>query len=85
MLQLNWQLGLLILVLAPIIAYATWEFRKRARDAYRDFRRKLAKLNAYMQESLSGMRIIQLFAKRSEAIRRFSPSTKKSTKPTCAS
>ncbi len=62
MLQLNWQLGLLILVLAPIIVYATWEFRKRARDAYREFRRKLAKLNAYIQESLSGMRIIQLFA-----------------------
>lgn len=62
MLQLHWQLGLLILVLAPVIAYATWEFRKRARDAYRDFRRKLAKLNAYLQESISGMRIIQLFA-----------------------
>lgn len=62
MLQLNWQLGLLILVLAPLIVYATWEFRKRARDAYREFRRKLAKLNAYMQESLSGMRVIQLFA-----------------------
>lgn len=62
MLQLNWQLGLLILVLAPIIVYATWEFRKRARDAYREFRRKLAKLNAYMQESLSGMRVIQIFA-----------------------
>jgi ATP-binding cassette subfamily B protein len=62
MLQLNWHLGLLILVLAPVIVYATWEFRKRARDAYREFRRKLAKLNAYMQESLSGMRIIQLFA-----------------------
>ncbi len=62
MLQLNWQLGLLILVLAPVIVYATWEFRKRARDAYREFRRKLAKLNAYMQESLSGMRVIQIFA-----------------------
>ncbi|MCI2430374.1 ABC transporter ATP-binding protein/permease [Candidatus Acetothermia bacterium] len=62
MLQLNWRLGLLMLVLAPLIAYATWEFRKRARDAYRDFRRKLAKLNAYLQESLSGMRIIQIFA-----------------------
>lgn len=62
MLQLNWRLGLLILVLAPVIVYATWEFRKRARDAYREFRRKLAKLNAYIQESLSGMRIIQLFA-----------------------
>jgi ATP-binding cassette subfamily B multidrug efflux pump len=71
MLQLNWQLGLLILVLAPIIAYATWEFRKRARDAYRDFRRKLAKLNAYMQESLSGMRIIQLFAQEERSYKTF--------------
>lgn len=71
MLQMNWQLGLLILVLAPLIAYATWEFRKRARDAYRDFRRKLAKLNAYLQESLSGMRIIQIFAQESRSYKTF--------------
>lgn len=71
MLQLNWRLGLLILVLVPVIAYATWEFRKRARDAYRDFRRKLAKLNAYMQESISGMRIIQLFAQEARSYQTF--------------
>ncbi|MDW8141536.1 MAG: ABC transporter ATP-binding protein [Candidatus Bipolaricaulota bacterium] len=71
MIQLNWQLGLLILVLAPFIAYATWEFRKRARDAYRDFRRKLAKLNAYLQESLSGMRIIQIFAQEQRSYQTF--------------
>lgn len=71
MLQLNWQLGLLMLVLAPLIAYATWEFRKRARDAYRDFRRKLAKLNAYLQESLSGMRIIQIFAQERRSYQTF--------------
>jgi ATP-binding cassette subfamily B protein len=71
MIQLNWRLGVLILVLAPLIAYATWEFRKRARDAYRDFRRKLAKLNAYMQESISGMRIIQLFAQESRSYKTF--------------
>lgn len=71
MLQLNWQLGLLILVLAPFIAYATWDFRKRARDAYREFRRKLAKLNAYLQESLSGMRIIQIFVQERRSYRTF--------------
>ncbi|MCS6937442.1 MAG: ABC transporter ATP-binding protein/permease [Candidatus Bipolaricaulota bacterium] len=71
MIQLHWQLGLLILVLAPFIAYATWEFRKRARDAYRDFRRKLAKLNAYLQESLSGMRIIQIFAQEQRSYQTF--------------
>ncbi len=71
MLQLNWQLGLMILFLAPLIVWVTWEFRKRARDAYRDFRRKLAKLNAYLQESLSGMRIIQLFAQESRSTKTF--------------
>jgi ABC-type multidrug transport system fused ATPase/permease subunit len=71
MLQLNWQLGLMILLTAPLIVWVTWEFRKRARDAYRDFRRKLAKLNAYLQESLSGMRIIQLFAQESRSTKTF--------------
>lgn len=72
MLQLNWQLGLVILLLAPFIVWVTWEFRKRAREAYRDFRRKLAKLNGYLQECLSGMRIIQIFAQEKRSSQMFS-------------
>ncbi len=72
MFRLNWQLALLIFLLAPVIAVIAFEFRKRAREAYREVRRKLAKLNAYLQESLSGMRIIQLFTQEARSFKGFS-------------
>lgn len=72
MFQLNWRLAGLILLLTPILVWITFEFRKRAREAYRDVRRKLAKLNAYLAESLSGMRIIQLFVREPGSFQNFS-------------
>ena len=63
LLAVSWQLTLIIVVLMPLIVWITMEFRKRARDAYREVRRKLAKLNAYVSESLSGMRVTQLFVR----------------------
>mgnify|MGYP005847867627 CR=1 FL=1 len=72
MFRLNWQLALLIFLFAPVITVIAFEFRKRAREAYREVRRKLAKLNAYLQESLSGMRIIQLFTQELRSFKSFS-------------
>ncbi len=72
MFQLNWRLAGLILLLTPLLIWITFEFRKRARDAFREVRRKLAKLNAYLAESISGMRIIQLFVREQSSFREFS-------------
>lgn len=72
MLQLNWRLACLILLLTPLLMWITFEFRKRARDAYREVRRKLAKLNAYLAESISGMRIIQLYVREQGSFQNFS-------------
>lgn len=72
MFQLNWRLAGLILLLTPLLAWITFEFRKRARDAYREVRRKLAKLNAYLAESISGMRMIQLFVREQGSFQNFS-------------
>ncbi|OGF53235.1 MAG: hypothetical protein A2Z21_09720 [Candidatus Fraserbacteria bacterium RBG_16_55_9] len=72
MFQLNWRLASLILLLTPLLMWITFEFRKRARDAYREVRRKLAKLNAYLAESISGMRIIQLFVREGGSFQNFS-------------
>jgi ABC-type multidrug transport system fused ATPase/permease subunit len=61
MFHLNPRLALFLLAFTPfILALAFW-FRKRARDAYSTARRILARINAYIAESLSGMGIIQLF------------------------
>jgi len=69
--RMNLRLTGIIFVLVPIIAYIAWEFRKRARDAYREVRAKLARLNAYLQESISGIRVIKLFVQESRMYDRF--------------
>jgi len=72
MFWLNWRLSLLILLLMPLLFWITFEFRTRARDAFREVRRKLAKLNAYLAENISGMRITQLFVRERRSFEGFS-------------
>ena len=72
MFQLDWRLALVVLALFPIIVIAALKFRNRVRVAYREVRRQIARLNAYLQESISGMRIIQLFVQEQKADERFS-------------
>jgi len=71
MFGLEWHLALVILALFPIIVFAALQFRNRVRDAYREVRRQIAKLNAYLQESISGMRIIQVFVQEHVANKKF--------------
>ncbi len=71
MFQLEWRLALVILALFPVIVVAAWRFRNRVRAAYREVRRQIARLNAYLQESISGMRIIQVFVQEHKANERF--------------
>jgi len=71
MFQLEWRLALVILGLFPIIVFAAWQFRNRVRAAYREVRKQIARMNAYLQESLSGMRIIQVFVQEMKANERF--------------
>jgi len=71
MFQLEWRLALVILALFPIIVFAAWQFRNRVRAAYREVRKQIARMNAYLQESLSGMRIIQVFVQEMKANERF--------------
>ena len=63
MLGMNWKLALVAFALAPVLAALGLYFRVRARRSYREVRIRLARLNAYLQESLTGMTVIQLFAR----------------------
>ena len=67
----DWRLGLVVLTLFPGIVLAAFEFRNRVRVAYRAVRRQIARLNAYLQESISGIRIIQVFVQEARANARF--------------
>jgi ATP-binding cassette, subfamily B, multidrug efflux pump len=63
MLSMEWRLALVTLSVIPILFAVAAYLRFRARDAYREVRTRLARLNAFLQESLQGMAIIQMFAR----------------------
>lgn len=71
MLRLDWRLALVVFALFPVIVFCAWQFRNRVRAAFREVRRQIARLNAYVQESISGIRIIQVFVQEKAANDRF--------------
>jgi ATP-binding cassette subfamily B multidrug efflux pump len=62
LLYLNWKLALVCFALLPFIFGLTLLFSSLARQVFREIRAKVAKLNAFLQERITGMRIVQLFA-----------------------
>ena len=70
MLVVDWRLALASFAVIPFVFLASRLFQSQVRTAYRDIRTRLAVLNAFLQERLSGMRIVQIFNReRSEADR----------------
>ncbi len=71
MFMLEWRLALVTLSVMPLMALAVGWFRRKVREQYRETRRQLARLNAFLQEHISGMKIVQLFNREAEELRRF--------------
>jgi ATP-binding cassette subfamily B protein len=63
MLAMDWQLGLVALAVMPFVFLVAMVLRARIRNAYRDIRVRLARLNAFLQEHISGMPVVQLFGR----------------------
>lgn len=57
------RLALAALALVPVLGIAAAIFRYKVREAYREVRVKIARLNAHLQETISGMKVVQLFAR----------------------
>ena len=72
MLRMNWKLALITFAVLPLIAFATKIFRDKVRDSYRRIRTAIARINAYMQEHVSGMVVLQLFNREKRAFNKFS-------------
>ncbi len=68
---LNWRLAVLMTLLLPAILVATLWFSKIARNVYREIRTNLAKINAYLQEAVSGISLIQLYQREKDTERSF--------------
>ncbi|HEX7069420.1 MAG TPA: ABC transporter ATP-binding protein [Rhodothermales bacterium] len=71
MFALNVYLAIVTLAVMPLMIYATFLFRRKVSDQYRETRKQVARLNSFLQEHITGMRIVQLFNREKEEMRRF--------------
>jgi ATP-binding cassette subfamily B protein len=71
MLWLDWRLALVAFGAMPLLFALTAVFRPLARDAYREVRNRIARVNTYLQESLIGMTVVQLFGREATQAREF--------------
>jgi ATP-binding cassette subfamily B protein len=68
---LQWKLALVVALLMPLLVGTSLVFRGGARNAHRDVRARLARLNGYLQEVLSGVRVVQVFRREKRVSQRF--------------
>lgn len=71
MLRMDWRLALMSFIVLPVLIYLAVFLRNKVRQRWRDVRRKRANLNAFLQESISGMRTIQAFTREESSISDF--------------
>jgi ATP-binding cassette subfamily B multidrug efflux pump len=71
MLAVDWRLALVAFAVIPVMILAARTFRRQVRSAFRDIRVRLARLNAFLQEHISGMRVVQLFGREAAEARAF--------------
>jgi ATP-binding cassette subfamily B multidrug efflux pump len=71
MLIMDWRLALASFAVIPFVVMVSGLFRKGVRDTYRDIRVRLARINSFLQERLTGMRIVQLFGQEKREAQRF--------------
>jgi len=69
---LDWRLALAVLIPLPVMAVGLRWFNKRVRPMYRQVRARLGDINAQLQDSLAGMRVIQAFGQEEAQLARFS-------------
>lgn len=63
MLVINWKLALIVFAILPLILYATRQFQKAMKKAFIDVRAQVSNLNSFVQERITGMKIVQLFTR----------------------
>jgi ATP-binding cassette, subfamily B, multidrug efflux pump len=71
MLKMNWRLALAAFAVLPLMFLVTWIFRNAVRDANRRIRTAIARINAFLNEHISGMTVIQLFNRERKAQEQF--------------
>ena len=67
----DWRLAIAAFAVIPLVYLTSHLFQSRVRIAYRDIRARLARINAYLQERITGMRVVQLFGREHSETARF--------------
>ncbi|MBX7046677.1 MAG: ABC transporter ATP-binding protein/permease [Ignavibacteria bacterium] len=80
MFTLDWHLALVTLSILPLLIYATIIFRKKIRVSYSRIRLLISKINSYIQEHITGVSIVHLFAKEKRTINEFEEINSEHTK-----
>lgn len=71
MFAINWKLTLYSMILIPVLMWYTWVIKNKQHAAYRDLSNKQSNLNAYIHESIAGIKVTQGFAQEAHALETF--------------
>ncbi len=77
MFTMNWKLALIVTAVLPIIVYATKVFQIKIKGAFQDVRNQISNLNSFVQERVTGMKIVQLFSREAIEFDKFKVINKK--------
>lgn len=77
MFVLNWKMTMFVMIVLPLIYLSAFLFRKHSRKAYRDVRTHVASINTFLSEHISGMKIVQIFAREQAAYDKYKTNNKK--------
>jgi ATP-binding cassette, subfamily B, multidrug efflux pump len=71
MLYLNWKLAVISMLVIPVLFAASVVFRDKVRDSFRRVRTRIARLNAFLQEHIAGMGVVQSFVAEGRTFNKF--------------
>ncbi len=71
MVIMSWKLALIVFAILPFLIYATRVFQRAMKSAFEEVRTQVANLNSYVQERITGMKIVQLFAREDHEYKAF--------------
>ena len=71
MFMTSWRLSIICLVTLPLMIIATYIFKEKVKVAFQNVRTEIAKMNAFLQEQISGMQVVQMFAAEKQEAEKF--------------
>ncbi len=79
MLYTSWQLTLICLITVPLLIGATYVFKEKVKDAYKNVRNEIANMNSFLNEQISGMQVVQMFNAEKREAQKFKSINRKYT------